>query len=210
MMQFAHAHLNKTRGLNFYKLLGTGKGSGFNPLPDWSTYALLQVWDSESEAESFMSTSQLIAKYQKHTTEICTIFMKNMIARGLWSGCQPFQKSSQLEDNSGLAVITRATIKWSKLITFWKYVPTSERSLVGNKGLVFKKGIGEAPIVQMATFSLWKDEESLMEFAYKSAEHKGAIDRTKKLNWYKEELFSRFQPYKSTGTWDGKDLLEEL
>ena len=59
----------------------------------------------------------------------------------------------------------------------------------------------------MATFSLWKDFESVKQFAYKSKQHKEAIRRTRKNEWYKEELFARFQPYKSTGTWEGKDLL---
>ncbi|MGB6151422.1 MAG: DUF3291 domain-containing protein, partial [Pricia sp.] len=39
MMQFAHAPLRRVQGQEVYKLLGSGK-SGFNPLPDWSTYAI--------------------------------------------------------------------------------------------------------------------------------------------------------------------------
>jgi len=80
-------------------------------------------------------------------------------------------------------------------------VPTSQKPLQNNKGLIYTKGIGEVPFLQMATFSIWKDKESLMQFAYGSKEHAKAIAETKRLDWYKEELFSRFQPYKSLGTW---------
>jgi hypothetical protein len=69
--------------------------------------------------------------------------------------------------------------------------------------LLFTKGIGEVPFLQMATFSLWKDKQSLMDFAYKSREHTEAIAKTRSLDWYNEELFSRFEPYRSKGTWDG-------
>jgi hypothetical protein len=55
----------------------------------------------------------------------------------------------------------------------------------------------------MATFSLWKDFESVKQFAYK-ANNKEAIKKTREYEWYSEELFSRFQPYKSSGTWEEK------
>jgi hypothetical protein len=58
----------------------------------------------------------------------------------------------------------------------------------------------------MATFSLWKDFESVKQFAYKANSIRKP-SKTREYEWYSEELFSRFQPYKSSGTWEGKDLL---
>ena len=207
MMQFAHKSLAKTSGLSFYRLLGSGKGRGFNPLPDWSVYCLIQVWESEEDAHTFFNSSNLMKQYKVHTDELFTLYMKNISAGGTWVGKNPFEKVADLDPDLPIAVITRATIKWNWLLRFWKYVPTSQQGLDGNEGLIYTKGVGEIPIVQMATFSLWKNFEAVKQFAYKSKQHQEAIKKTRKNNWYREELFARFQPYKSTGTWEGKDLL---
>ena len=207
MMQFAHKSLQNVSGMTFYRLLGSGKGRGFNPLPDWSVYCLLQVWESEEDANEFFNSSDLMRQYAVHSDELYTLYMKNISADGTWVGKNPFEKGAELDSDKQIDVITRATIKWNWLLRFWTYVPTSQQALDGNKGLIYTKGVGEIPIVQMATFSLWKNFESVRQFAYKSKQHQEAIRRTRKNNWYKEELFSRFQPYKSTGKWEGKDLL---
>lgn len=211
MMQFAHSYLAKQAGIKFYKLMGSGKGKGFNPFPDWSTYALLIVWENEKSANYFFEKSDLFQKYKSHTTERWTIFMKNIIARGSWSKQTPFDTHPNLDkSNEVLCIITRATIRWNKLFSFWKYVPTSEKPLADNDGLIYTKGIGEIPVVQMATFSIWKNMDALKKFAYESEAHRVAIQKTKELNWYSEEMFCRFQPYKSLGTWEGKSPLENL
>jgi heme-degrading monooxygenase HmoA len=207
MMQFAHKSLENVSGLTFYRLLGSGKGRGFNPLPDWSVYCLLQVWESEENAIEFFNSSDLMREYAVHSDELYTLYMKNISAGGTWVGKNPFEKGTEMDPDQPIAVITRATIKWNWLLRFWTYVPTSQQALEGNEGLIYTKGVGEIPIVQMATFSLWKNFESVKQFAYKSKQHQEAIRRTRKNNWYKEELFARFQPYKSTGKWEGKDLL---
>ena len=210
MMQYGHVPMSKIAGLQFYKLMGSGK-AGFNPLPDWSVYAVLQIWDNEASADLFFNASPLIERYKNHSEECWTLYLKNFAAKGEWSGKNLFQKNSKLDpENPFIAVITRATIKKRLLYRFWKYVPTSQASLEGNTGLIFTKGIGEVPIIQMATFSVWKNKESLMEYAYGSKEHQSAIKQTRQLQWYKEELFSRFQPYRSLGTWNGKQQLPEL
>ena len=208
-MQFAHSFLRKTPGLNFYKLMGSGKDPGFNPLPDWNVYALLCNWENEAAANDFFQNAAKFRQYQKHTTEQWTIFMRPIHAKGLWSGSNPFSPASDLDETNPLiAVITRATIRKKNLVQFWRYVPISQSPILkGCKGLIYTKGIGEVPLVQMATFSIWQSMEDLKNFAYNSPEHKEAISKTHKIDWYKEEMFARFQPYHSTGKWTGKDLL---
>lgn len=203
MMQTGHTHLRSVNGLSFYKLMGSGKNGGFNPFPDWSVYALLQVWDDELAANNFFESHPLTEQYRSKATEIWTLFLKNIAAHGTWNSKKPFKPTENVNRDIPIAVLTRATIKWNWLIAFWRYVPTSQRSLKQNEGLEFSIGVGEVPIVQMATFSLWKDAASLKKFAYQSPEHRKAIEKTRTNNWYKEELFSRFQVFKSVGNWNG-------
>lgn len=210
MMQFAHADLAKTEGMEFYKLMGSGKDFGLN-MPDWSVYALLQVWENRESADRFFKNSSLIKKYQERTSEVCTIYMKTLKAHGKWANQEPF-RTSEIKNSKELpiAVITRATIRTRRLIDFWKYVPTSQKHIFTAPGLIFTKGVGEMPIKQMATFSIWENAEAVNNFAYKSREHAKAIKLTRKLDWYSEELFARFQPIEVEGTWEGKQLISEL
>lgn len=199
MMQFAHTALQKADGCTFYKLLGSGK-ENFNPFPDWSVYALLQVWETEKQAKEFINHSKLFKNYFKTSEAHQIVYLKNIQARGEWSGKNPFESTNSNEIEPGkLAVITRASIKFSKLRTFWKFVPTSQKPLLNAKGLLYTKGFGEVPFTEMATFSIWNSKEDLNAFAYQSREHVEAIKKTRKINWYKEELFSRFVIYESEG-----------
>lgn len=193
MMQYAHAHLSQANGCTFYKLMGTGKGDGFNPLPDFSTYALLMVWDDKNKAHQYLQHSDLFRKYKANAFTIKTHFMQCIKSHGKWSKQNPFvEHQLSPTENTNIGVITRATIKKRMLPKFWSYVPTSSKPLKNNPDLLFKKGIGEAPIIQMATFSIWKNIEALKNYAYQSKEHAIAIKKTRQLNWYKEELFARF------------------
>ncbi len=210
MMQLAHPELKKVQGQTFYKLMGSGRGLGFNAFPDWSTYVLLQAWQDETAAQDFLDSSKVMRAYRKRAIEVWTIYLKNSSSHGQWSGSNPFQVGEPLPTTELICVLTRATIRWNKIIPFWRYVPTSHQPLKNDSGLIYTKGVGEFPIVQMATLSIWKDMDSLNNFAYGSKEHREAIHKTRQLNWYKEELFARFKPYKSVGAWAGKNPLPQL
>lgn len=201
MMQFAHGYLKNVEGLQFYKLMGSGKDFGFNPLPDWSTYALLTVWDSEDNATTFFKNSKLFDLYRSRSETIDTHYMYCIKTHGYWSSQRPFEtRTFDTPSDLPIGVITRATIKKRHLLKFWKYVPHSTKALKGNSNLLYTKGIGEVPIIQMATFSIWKNMEAILEFAYKNQHHRKAVTLTKKHNWYKEEMFSRFVIYKTIST----------
>ena len=195
MMQFGHGYMKTVKGQSFYKLLGSGKDN-FNPFPDWNVYAVLQVWDDITLADNFIKSHPLSQLYKKHATKMEVLYMENIQARGLWNGRNPFEPSvsiKELEENDKIAVITRASIKTKMLLKFWKFVPESQKPLENAKGLIYTKGFGEMPFVEMATFSIWDGIENLQSYAYQSHEHIKAIQKTRKLDWYNEELFSRFK-----------------
>ncbi len=211
MMQFGHASLKNVEGQQFYKLMGSGRGLGFNPWPDWSVYTLLQIWDSEGKAQQFHHNSNFFKRYKKKSHQSSTVYLRNIASHGTWDEKQPFIASKTIEDSHfPRMILTRATIRKSKLRKFWKYVPTSQRPIENAEGLVYTKGVGEWPLTQMATLSIWKSEAAMMNFAYGSEEHKKAIKMTKELNWYKEELFARFVPFRLEGDFRELEGLNQL
>lgn len=200
MMPVGYVALSGVRGQSFYKLMGSGRGIGFHPLPDWSVYALMQVWDTETDALRFFDQHSFIRNCQKQAGIVTTIYLKNIFSKGRWSGKEPFKPSPDQpfeSDQNPVAVLTRASIRPSKLWKFWQYVPVAQSRLKGYPGLMFQKGIGEMPLLQMATFSIWSDAERIRQFAYRDAEHREAVTLTRQLDWYSEELFARFHPYRA-------------
>jgi hypothetical protein len=89
--------------------------------------------------------------------------------------------------------ITRARLKWSQAIRFWRSIPPVVTDLHNSPGLLYSIGIGEAPIGLQGTFSVWQSGAALRDFAYKNAPHRAAIEDTKRFDWYSEELFARFE-----------------
>ena len=153
MMQFAHARLKKVDGLEFYKLLGSGK-ENFDPRPDFSVYGVLQVWENESSAHEYFEQSSLSQSYRKRSTQQLTFYLKNIQAHGQWSKKNPFDKSAELDiDNPYIAVITRATIKLSMLDVLDNH---NERGHLLFQNLYKKNPIGRI-------FSFLDEETSIIE-----------------------------------------------
>lgn len=205
-MAFAIPLLQRTPGLRFWKLLGTGHGSGFSLQPNWARYGLLAVWEKEEAARHFLTHAKLMQKYRSHADEVWTIHMLPLQAHGAWSGVNPFLPHAPMTANGPIAVLTRATIRLTRMRAFWSEVPNTSRLLENAEGRLASIGIGEAPFFRQATFSLWRSEKEMQAFAYRS-DHERVIRRTREEHWYCEELFARFAPVAVEGTWDGRDPL---
>ncbi len=189
---------NDVEGLTFWKPLGTGSGNGFSIWPDWSTYGLITVFESEDDANLFLK-SQLISEYQTTALKHTHILMHAIKAHGKWSKQEPFDTTVKYDEKRPIAVITRATIKPKLAYKFWRYVPSVSKSMNGHKGLIYTKGIGEWPIFMQATFSFWEEGKHMMSYAYSNEKHADMVKKTRELGWYSEELFSRFHPFEIRG-----------
>jgi hypothetical protein len=96
-------------------------------------------------------------------------------------------------DQAGAVLaLTRARLRPSRVLTFWRAVPPVARELAAAPGLLARFGVGEAPIGWQGTVSLWRGAADLTRFAYRQPEHRAVIARTPLARWYAEELFARF------------------
>ncbi|HRD42629.1 MAG TPA: DUF3291 domain-containing protein, partial [Ferruginibacter sp.] len=114
-----------------------------------------------------------------------------------------------VDENKPIAILTRATLRLSRLKEFWQNVPPVSAKLQQAKGLILSVGIGEIPLVKQATFSVWQSLDDMKAFAYSQKEHAEVIQKTRQRNWYSEELFSRFKITGCTGTLNGKNPLRD-
>lgn len=193
--------IEQQKGLIFFKLMGTGGGNGFGLWPDFGTYAFLGVWDNQQSADNFLSRNDIFKNYYQKSYSFRTIKMLSVKSHGLWSGQNPFKEHKLNKTNSDLpvAVITRATLRPSRLLAFWKSVPVASAAIEKAQGVQYFKGIGEWPFVQQATLSLWDSFEAVKQFAYGEKTHATIVKKTRSQNWYSEDLFARFHVLSDTG-----------
>jgi hypothetical protein len=136
-----------------------------------------------------------------------------LAAHGTWGGTDPFADLDDVAahrlaaEGGPVAVLTRATVPVRHWRAFYGAVPAVETQLHAAPGLLEAAGVGEWPVGLLATFSLWRSAEDVEAFAYRNSTHHGVVRATRAGGWFAEELFARFRPYDSAGTWDGRDPL---
>jgi heme-degrading monooxygenase HmoA len=205
-MGTAGKHLKEVSGLQFHKLLGTGKDEVFTLRPDWFQYAWLAVWEKPEDWESFRKSHFFWSEFQQHAQEVFTLELAPYKAYGLWDGKQPFTVQS-VEDELPVAILTRASLRLRALPGFWNGAGPASTAVKSSPGLLAAVGMGEIPLLKQATFSVWESEEAMKTYAYRNALHQEVIRKTRQQQWYKEELFARFKVLKSEGTWHGRNPL---
>ncbi|MEM7670373.1 MAG: spheroidene monooxygenase, partial [Pseudomonadota bacterium] len=151
-------------------------------------------------------------RYKKHSAEACTIYLSSVSSRGEWDSRAPFTVHTSSQPRAPIAVLTRSTLQLSALGGFWSHVSGIEDTIRDeSRGpLLFKIGLGEVPWLQQVTFSIWRSEKEMIQFAYHSEHHRKAIRNVRERNWFREELYARFAVTAADGAWEGRALTEFL
>lgn len=207
MMGAARLPLSRTPDIGFWKLCGSGTGHGFAPTANPSVIAILAVWPDAQTAKDRIQSAPIFMKYQKRAAEAWSVLLTPTSVRGAWGGNVPF--SQQADQTSGpMAALTRAAIKRKAISRFWRQVPDIS-DMIGTKADVsFKIGIGELPLIDQITFSVWPSKAAMDDFA-RTGPHGAAIKAVREGDWFKEELFARFSVHSDIGTWNGRSPLTQ-
>jgi hypothetical protein len=199
--------LNRVDGLVFWRLLGTGSGDDTSGGADLARTAVFAVWDDEAALDAFMTTSRLAARWRT-AQESWHVRLRSIGGHGQWRGIDPLDGLEQGSKGGAAAIITRADVHRRSWRAFAGASNVVDAELHTAPGLIDVVGIGEAPVGRLATFSLWESLDAARSFAYSMPDHIEVMRRTRAEGWYAEELFARFEPYGSSGTWNGRDPLE--
>ncbi|MEO6723312.1 MAG: spheroidene monooxygenase [Ferruginibacter sp.] len=196
--------------------MGSGKNGTFDKHPDWQQWAILAVHLTAPNIETLTNENVIADLYGGFVSkwgrffncETWTLFLEPIEGHGLWDGKIPFGDLPKQTDYEGpITVLTRATIRLSKLGAFWRNVPGSADQLSSAPGFINSFGIGELPFIKQATVSTWQSKDAMKQFAYQMKQHTKVIRKTREENWYSEEMFIRLKPLKTIGTIKGTDPL---
>jgi len=194
--------LRDVPGLRFAKTLGSGHRGGFGLRPSLSRQGLFALFDGEAAAEAFVADSETVQAYRAHARELCILTLRATSSRGRWGG-QSIGVSANTVAGAPVASLTRASIRPSQALRFWRRSPPAEAALERSDGCLLAMGLGEAPLLRQATFSLWRDQAAMDAYA-RSGAHLDAIRAAHSEGHFSESMFVRFVPLRVSGTWKGR------
>lgn len=197
-----HWPLRSVPGLRFAKALGSGQRGGFGLKPSLSRQGLFAVFEHEAAADAFLDGSATVKAYRAHAGELCLVKLRATSCRGSWGG-QSIGVSASVGAGLPVASLTRASIRPHKALRFWSRSPPAQASLERAEGCLLAMGLGEAPLLRQATFSVWESQAAMDAYA-RSGAHQEAIRASLQGHWFSESMFVRFVPLLIRGSWKGR------
>ncbi|MCY7315517.1 MAG: spheroidene monooxygenase [Rubrivivax sp.] len=198
------APLRHAPGLRFAKVLGSGAGGGFSPRPSSTHQGLFLGFEDQATALHFADRSAVLAGYRGRARELLVAVLRPCASRGAWSGAAMTASAAVPAAGAPVAALTRASIRLRHAAAFWRMQPAAEAALAAAPGCLLAAGLGEAPLLRQATFSLWSSSADMDSYAHSGA-HQAAIRAAYGGGYFAESMFVRFVPLRLQGRWQGRD-----
>jgi hypothetical protein len=195
---FGRYALPRVAGLRFSRVLGAGHEGGFGLRPSVSRQGLLCAFEDADSATRFVE-SPFVQRLRERSRESLVAVLRAYSCRGSWGG-RPLALSVAPPAEGPVAALTRASIRPSRALQFWRNAPPAEESLARATGCALAVGLGEAPLLRQATFSVWESVAAMDAYARTGA-HLAAIRASHAGGYFSESMFVRFVPVAIGGTW---------
>lgn len=185
--------MTQTAGCRLGKVMGTSKAGTTRISFELRRWAVLAIWEDEEARRAFMDNSSVLRRWRGSADTLQHFLLEPIASRGTWNGVEPFPSVSGIGvSGSDTAVLTRAAVRAKRWWRFARSAGAVDDALRQEDGCTLAVGVGEWPIGEQATFSVWSSAKAIDAFAYRGDAHSEVIRRTFKEDWYSEMLFTRF------------------
>ncbi len=192
----------RSPGLRFMKTLGSGRDGGFGLLPSASHQGVFCLFSNDAAARAFVAESPLVDRYREASSECLLLTLRPSSSRGSWDGVA-LAAGPAIAADAPVAALTRAAIRPLAAPAFWRHAPAAQAGLAQADGCELAIGLGEAPLLRQATFSLWRNAAAMDAYARTGA-HQEAIRAAWQRRFFSESMFVRFAPVAIEGCWGGR------
>jgi len=189
-------------GLRFARVLGSGRDGGFGLAPGFDHQGLIGFFDDEGSARAFAEDAVVMRAYRDHARESLLALLRATSCRGSWGGAS-LAVTAPPQADAPMAALTRASIRLRHAARFWRHAPATHDGIARAEGCRLAVGLGEAPLLRQATFSLWDNAQAMDAYA-RSGAHLVAIQGAYQQGWFSESMFVRFAPIEIEGEWHGR------
>lgn len=187
-------------GLRFARVLGSGRDGGFGLRPGLDHQGLFLVFDEVADALACVARSPRLAAYRERAQQCLVAVLQASSSRGRWAGQGLRAVVPSPGAGEPVLALTRASIRPTQALRFWRHAPPSEAALAAAPGCRLAVGLGEAPVLRQATISLWDDSAAMNAYA-RSGAHQQAIAAAHREGYFSEWMFTRFVPLWMQGRW---------
>lgn len=208
LLAFGQRRLSADPRLRFFKCLGSGAGGGFTLQPSLHHLGLFATFDTEADALGFIGSEPLRRLVTARAEDLLVCRMRAISVRGTWDRRVPCAVCAPAGEPGPVAAITRASIRPGRAAAFWRFAAPAQAQLGEARGCLVAAGLGEAPLLRQATFTIWRSAADMDAFS-RTAEHGAAARAARREGYFSEDMFARFVPHACEGTWQGR-LFEGL
>jgi len=208
LMQLVQGPLTRPAlpSMQWRKVLGSGHQGGFGLRPALNRLGLFCAFDHTDSARDWLASSAEVAGWRDRAAQWLTVLLQPTASRGSWSGHGLAPVEADSGPNAPVASLTRASIRAHQARRFWSLSPAAEDSLAQAPGCLLAVGLGEAPLLRQATFSLWRNQSAMDAYA-RSGAHLEAIKQAYSQRFFSESMFTRFQVVEVDGDWPDVESL---
>ena len=165
---------------------------------------LVAGWDSDDAITEFLATHPVAARLASGWH----IRLEPVHVAGNWPDLPAVSPDPPRKDDGPVAALTLARTKESELARFNRLGGDAEDHLPTIRGSIWATALINPPFY--ATFSLWRDQSALTEFAHRRGAHRAAIDEDKAQPMLTEHGSLRFRPYACSGAITGRNPIPEF